>query len=147
MIRMYFAAILASLIALCATSGFAARSDCSTYDISTTNFDLTSATTLFVPVGAGSVISVHLEPDYTGIETGVAVSLDMCSAASADACNDYDFDSNADGVADTNILDASNTEKSGVKNISGFNYLLLTVSTAASATADPQVTVCRNKRD
>lgn len=147
MFRMYLAAILVSLISLLAPAAFAARVDCSTYDITTTNFDITAATTMYVAVGAGSEISAHLEPDYTGVETGVQVSMKMCSAESANACNDYQYDSTADGIPDTNILDASSTVKSGVKGISGFNYLLLTVSTAASATAEPQVTICRNKKD
>lgn len=92
---------------------------------------------------AQEALSVSFEPDATGSETTAVIGLQMCSRESTDSCLDYNFDTDADGLGDTNLLDASTIEKSGVKGITGFMFLRVYASTNPSGTDEPEFTVCR----
>lgn len=92
---------------------------------------------------AQEALSVSFEPDASGTETTAVLGLQMCSRESTDACVNYNFDSDADGLGDTNLLDASTIEKTGVKNISGFMFLRVYAATNPSGTDEPEFTVCR----
>lgn len=95
--------------------------------------------------GEVSSLSVSFEPDATGSESTAVLGLQFCSRESADSCGNYNFDTDADGLGDTNLLDASTIEKSGVKGISGFLYLRVYASTNPSGTDEPEFTICRTK--
>ena len=111
------------------------------------SYAITSGTDLYIPIGLRSPVSISFEPDVTGTETVSTIALEFCKANTAvyldNGCNNLNFDTDADGLGDTNILDASTIEKSGLKNISGFNYLRITPGTNPSGTDEPYVTVCR----
>lgn len=99
----------------------------------------------YFTVGSTDVraLDISFEPDATGSETVAVIGLQFCSRESADSCNDYNFDTDADGLGDTNLLDASSIEKSGVRGISGFRYLRVYASTNPSGTDEPEFTICR----
>lgn len=108
--------------------------------------EVTSSTADYVNVGvADAVYSISFEPDATGSATTATITLQFCSREAADSCQDYDFDSDGDGIADTNILDGSKVEKSGVKGIQGFKYLLVSVGTSPGAGEVPEYTVCATR--
>ena len=97
--------------------------------------------------GSGEIttLSVSFEPDATGSESVAVLGLEFCSRESEDSCNPYNFDTDADGLGDTNLLDATTIEKSGVKGIQGFLYLRVYASTNPSGTDEPEFTICRQK--
>lgn len=110
---------------------------------------LTSGHSEYVRVGPqpGSVIvsySISFEPDATGTETTAILGLQMCSRETTASCLDYNFDTTGNGVGDTNDLDGTTIEKSGVKDIQGFLFLRVFASTNPSGTDEPEFTICRH---
>ena len=87
-------------------------------------------------------MAVSFEPDYDGIETAATVTLQACSHETANSCVDYDYDSDADGLGDTNILTGVTIEKTGVRGIVGINYLRVQIGSAPSGTDSPMFTFC-----
>jgi len=106
---------------------------------------VTDALDDFILVGGDNPVSISFEPDALGTEVVAVLSLQMCTRATSTACVDYNFDTDADGLGDTNLLDASTIEKTGVKDIRGFNFLRVQSSTNPSGTDDPEFTVCRGR--
>lgn len=137
--------LLSILLLLAATT---AGADCLPATSLTTGYSAYFAVGTPAPgqsVGEVSSLSISFEPDATGSETTAVLGLQFCSRQSTDSCNDYDFDTDADGIGDTNLLDATTIEKSGVKGIAGFLYLRVYASTNPSGTDEPEFTVCRVK--
>lgn len=97
------------------------------------------------PTGDLVSLSVSFEPDAAGSATTAVLGMDMCSRKDTSSCRPYNYDSNADGIADTNLLDASTIEKTGVKNITGFLWLRIYASTDPGASDEAEFTVCRRR--
>lgn len=97
----------------------------------------------YFPIGS-SIASLSFDPN-TGGTTGTAtVTMAMCADVSGDnSCLSLNYDSNADGLTDTNILNGSTTETTGVKGITGFPYLRVEIGAAAGVGETPTVTLCR----
>jgi len=75
------------------------------------------------------------------------LTLEFCTLEDTASCDDYDFDTNGDSVGDTNILtnDPAAIETSGVRGISGFNFLRVSETGTFDATDVAAFTVCRRK--
>lgn len=126
------------IVLLLPLPALAATGECSTTLV-------TDALDLYVPVGRDAPVSISFQPDATGTETVAQLSLQMCTRKTSDSCLDYDFDTNADGLGDTNILTGATIETSGLKDIRGFNYLRIQSSTNPSGTDVPEFSICRGK--
>jgi len=136
--KFYIGVIMAALIVACPASA-----DCLDPKA------LTSGHSEYVRVGPqpGSGIvsySISFEPDATGTETTAILGLQMCSRETTASCLDYNFDTTGNGVGDTNDLDGTAIEKSGVKNIQGFLFLRVFASTNPSGDDEPEFTICRH---
>jgi hypothetical protein len=127
------AAVILSIFSLAAVASAGGK-------CTTTAVDASTAT--YFAVGDTGISSISFEPDALGSETVATITLQMCSREASTACLPYNYDSDADGLGDTNILSGLSVEKSGVKNITGFNFLLISVGTAPSGTDDPEYTIC-----
>lgn len=101
-----------------------------------------AAMDVFISARSQGEMAVSFEPDYDGTETAATVTLQACSHETANACVDYDYDSDADGLGDTNILTGVTIEKTGVRGIVGINYLRVQIGTAPSGTDSPMFTFC-----
>lgn len=89
-------------------------------------------------------LDISFEPDAAGNGTTATIELYFCSRdADASSCSPYNYDSDADGLGDTNVLDGTTIEKSGLKGIAGFRYLRVDEGTAAGAGEEPEFTICR----
>lgn len=113
-----------------------------TYPIS-----MTDDYTEFFEVGARDTkaLDVSFEPNAAGSGGSGVLGLEFCSREDPNTCNAYNFDSDADGLGDTNLLDASTIEKSGVKGIAGFRYLRIYAATNGGSGETPEFTVCRQQ--
>jgi hypothetical protein len=126
--------MLATLFLLAAP---VARAGCSTIDV-------TATTDIWYTLTGSKPAAISFEPDAAAAGATATVTLSMCvSNGVAASCLAYNFDSNGDGVADTNILSGLSTERSGVKNIQGFNFLRVQVGTSPLAGETPKVTFCQ----
>ena len=123
---------LAALLMVCASS---ASATCRTLTVD-------AAMDVFISARSQGEMAVSFEPDYDGTETAATVTLQACSHETANACVDYDYDSDADGLGDTNILTGVTIEKTGVRGIVGINYLRVQIGTAPSGTDSPMFTFC-----
>jgi len=120
-------------------AGSTEKTSCSTVSI-TESFDT------YYPVGGTNDDDIELsyEPDAAGSNTSSTITLSMCSRdAEADSCLAYNYDSDADGLGDTNILDGSSIEKTGLRGVSGFNYLR--VQQTGTFAGSPELTICRRR--
>ena len=108
-------------------------------------YALTTDYSQYFAVGAMDTdeLEISFVPDATGSETQAVIGLDFCSREAINSCQAYNFDTDADGLGDTNLLDGSTIEKAGRKGISGFLYLRIYAATNPSGTDEPEFTVCR----
>lgn len=91
-----------------------------------------------------AMASVSFEPDSAGSGATATVTMAMCTDKTGDStCLSLNYDSDADGVTDTNILTGVTTETSGVKGITGFPFLRIEVGVSPGVGETPFVTVCR----
>lgn len=109
--------------------------------------ELTSSYSEYFEVGRRDTRSLEIsfEPDALAANTTAVLGLQFCSRETTASCNDYDFDSDADGLGDTNLLDGLSIETSGVKGISGFQYLRVYESTPAGGGEVAEFTICRRR--
>jgi len=110
---------------------------------------LTASHDEYFDVGKSNTDSLEIsfEPDAIGALTTAVLSLEMCSRETAASCLPYNFDTDADGLGDTNLLDGSTIEKSGVRGISGFRYLRVQADTNPDGSDEPEFTVCRRRSE
>lgn len=103
---------------------------------------------------SSNALDFSYEPDDTGDLVTTTLTLEHCSGTNAPdkgvdkfQCQDFDFDTDGNGIGDTNILDGGVTyaiENVGVRGVSGIRYMRVYVSGAApSGGATPILTVCR----
>jgi hypothetical protein len=102
----------------------------------------------FFAVGLRTVrgLDISFDRDNLGSATTQTLTLEFCSLETTASCGDYDFDTDGDLTPDTNILtdDPTNVLTSGVRNITGFNYLR--ISETGTYVATSSFTVCRRGR-
>ena len=142
-IKVAFAALLMALWATSA-AGYEdiRRSSCRTFTAFGDGYDE------YFAVGFKSVYGLDLsfDRDNLGSATAQTLTLQFCSVEAAASCDDYDFDTNGDLTPDSNILtnDPANILTSGVRDISGFNFLRITETGTYVATSS--FSVCRRRR-
>jgi hypothetical protein len=94
-----------------------------------------------------NALDVSYESDTSaGDDTATTLTLLFCQAESTNSCQDYDFDTTADGLGNTNVLvGGGQIELAGVRGITGFNFLKIvqTGPDPSVAGATPFVTICR----
>ena len=96
----------------------------------------------FINAKSYGEMAVSFEPDTIGTDTSATVTLQACSTNAVTSCVDYDYDSDGDGVPDTNILDGLAIQTTGVRGIVGINYLRVQVGSAPTSSASPMFTFC-----
>lgn len=89
-------------------------------------------------------VAVFFDRDNTGdTATGQTITLYAClSAEDENTCTALQWDSDADGTPDTNILTGESAATSGVTGISGFPFLRIEETGTTSALA--RYVVCRS---
>tara|TARA_B100000809_G_scaffold110330_1_gene108857 strand:- start:294 stop:731 length:438 start_codon:yes stop_codon:yes gene_type:complete len=101
----------------------------------------------FFAVGISTVngLDLSFDRDNLGSATSQTLTLEFCSLETAASCGDYDFDTNGDLTPDTNILTdiTTNVLTSGIRDITGFNFLRISETGTYVATAS--FTVCRRE--
>tara|TARA_R110000782_G_scaffold269157_3_gene366737 strand:+ start:691 stop:1128 length:438 start_codon:yes stop_codon:yes gene_type:complete len=96
----------------------------------------------FINAKSYGEMAVSFEPDTIGTDTSATVTLQACSTNAVTSCVDYDYDSDGDGVPDTNILDGLAIQTTGVRGIVGINHLRVQIGSAPSGTDSPTFTFC-----
>ena len=107
---------------------------------------LTSGYDEYWTVGKGDSrqIDLSFNRDAVTSVTTATMTLEFCTRETTASCDDFDFDTDADGLGDTNTFtnDPDVIETSGLRGISGFNYLRIT-QTGTLSTATAEFTICR----
>lgn len=120
-------------------------------------FAIDPAFDMYFEVGRRSnqMLDVSFESDQIGSDVDTDVELYICTGTNtADQttdnfanCTDFSFDTNGDGIGDSNILTMGvgfTIEDIGVRGISGFRYLRVRrAGDAPTASEEPVLTVCR----
>ena len=112
--------------------------DCSTLEIDSASDELWIET-------RGSRLQANLEPDMDGSQVGVTVDLYACTAEDTDTCAVFQWDSDDDGVRDTNEFDGVTAGKRGHMDIriAGYAYFDVTAVSAGGATSVLKVCATR----
>lgn len=84
----------------------------------------------------GRTIQIQFEPDADAAATDAEISLYACTQNDAESCVEYWFDSDFDGVPDTNILDGHNLGQRGIEVVGIAGYLRVVTTTAPAAADD-----------
>ncbi len=108
-----------------------------------------------VGVRTNEMLDVSYESDQAGSDVDTDVELYICTGTNATDqttdnfanCTDFAFDTNGDGVADSNVLTMGAgfaIEDIGVRGISGFQYLRVRrAGDVVDGAQEPVLTVCR----
>lgn len=127
-----FALLLATMGASTGTGLQPGR--CTSYVIDSTSDDWYIAT-------SGRAAVIQFEPDTASSGTGTEVSVYACTEADINQCEAYYFDSDFDGIPDTNVLDGLTWPSAGrgirIDNVGG--YILLDTTAYAD---DGKLIVC-----
>ena len=138
--------VIATMIAaLWATSAIAyediRRSSCRTFTAFGDGYDE------YFAVGFRSVypLDISFDANNVGGTAGQTLTFQFCSTQISTSCYDFDFDTTGNGIPNTNILsnDPLNILTSGIRNISGFNFLRIQETDTYTATSS--FTVCRHR--
>lgn len=103
-------------------------------------------TSKFIFVG-GLSLTLQLEPDATGADTGATVDLHACSRLTSGVlgCKPYRWDTDGDGIVDDNTFDFADPMKQGISGVRIPGWLYLEPLTAGTGGETGVLSVCADQ--
>jgi len=107
---------------------------------------LTADHSEYIKAYAVDSLDISFTPDATGTATTAVLGLQFCSRNDdVNSCQDLDIDTTGNGLGDTNLLDGSTVEQSGVTGMTGFRWLRVFASVNPLGGEEPEFTICTHK--